>query len=65
MNDDGMKALACLSIKVYANGALSIEGPMDDPQWCLSVLEHAKDAIKNRIHMMNNTIIIPERDVSL
>ncbi len=60
---DGRTITSQITVKVWSDGALSVEGPVDDPAWCLAALENAKDAIRNRRN--NKPIITPSHDVDV
>lgn len=58
-------AIVCvLKIAVRRNGSLSIEGSIDDERYALSMLDHAKDAVRNH-HARRSALIIPARDIGL
>jgi hypothetical protein len=61
----GQKLQAAWTIKIWDDGALSIEGPIDDKVFVLAVLENAKDAVRNHRDPRMVDIIIPKKDVSL
>lgn len=61
---DGRRVSAVLQIKIWSDGALSVEGPVGDTAWCLAVLENAKDAIKNQARP-KDAIVVPGGEVSL
>jgi hypothetical protein len=52
-------------IKAHASGALSIEGPIENREWALAVLENAKDAINNHHARRAMGLIVPAKDVSV
>jgi hypothetical protein len=52
-----------IRVNVHANGALSVEGPIDDPKWCLAALANAMDAVRN--HAGPKALIVPGKDVVL
>ena len=64
LSPDGDRIAAELSIRLHASGALSILGPIADPQWCLEVLAAATDYIRNAM-LPREQIVIPEHDVEL
>lgn len=64
MAGDGRLVAAELRIKVWSDGALSVEGPIDDVHWALAVLDNARDAIKNNGRRKSG-LVLPPRDVSL
>lgn len=51
-------------IRVHASGAMSVAGPVEDREWMLAALDHAKDAVRNH-HRPKNEIVIPGRDTDL
>jgi len=55
----GLRVVATLTIRLHANKALSIEGPIADKKWCRKVLDEAWNAI-NRTQP---TLITPGSDV--
>jgi len=61
----GQKLQASWTIKIWDDGALSIEGPIDDKVFVLAVLENAKDAVRNHRDPRMVDIIIPGKDISL
>lgn len=62
---NGDKVQAQFKITIWDNGALSVEGPIDDKMFALAVLENAKDAVRNHRSPNMVDIIIPQKDVSL
>lgn len=62
---NGDKIQAQFIIKIWDNGSLSIEGPIEDKIFALAVLENAKDAVKNHRRPDMVDIFIPSKDVSL
>lgn len=54
---------AQITIKVFRNGALAVEGPVHEKEWCLAVLENAKDAVRN--HHSPRPIVVPGKDTGL
>lgn len=68
MHDHGTPAgdlFAALTIKVHASGALSVEGPIENKEWAIAVLENAKDAIRGYHDKKKGEIIVPAKDVSI
>lgn len=63
MTASGDQTAIKITITVAASGALLVEGPLDEREWMLAVLENAKDAVRN--HRRPSPIIIPTKDVSL
>lgn len=63
---DGRQIVVEIRIKVYSDGALSVEGPIDDKLWTLAALENAKDAVRNhRSAAMVDHMVVPQYDVTL
>lgn len=62
---DGLPDGVVVEIKVcvHANGALSVQGPINDKPWMLAALGNAVDAVRN--HGRPGAIIVPQKDVSL
>lgn len=58
------ETVAAITIKVYADNAMSVEGPTDDPAWCVAALENAIDALRSRINP-GRELIVPGKDVRL
>ncbi len=52
-------------VTIYENGAMSVEGPLDDKVFALAVLENAKDAVRNHRDPRQVDIVIPKKDVTL
>jgi hypothetical protein len=63
MSPTGDAVAVEITIRVYASGAMSVHGPMEDKAWMLAALENAKDAVKN--HHDVKAIVIPGKDLSL
>jgi len=61
----GQKLQASWTIKIWDDGALSIEGPIADKIFVLAVLENAKDAVRNHRDPRMVDIVIPGKDISL
>jgi len=55
-----------VTLRIHANGALSIEGPVHDKEWMLALLDNAKDAVVNHHRpRTEQAIVIPQHDVSI
>jgi hypothetical protein len=52
-----------LVITHHPSGAISVEGPIGETAYCLSLLENAKDAVRN--HKKRRPLIIPSHDVQV
>jgi len=44
-----------LTITLFKGGAMSVEGPVDDKVFCLALLDHARQAVKDK----NAGVIVP------
>lgn len=51
-----------LIVTLHGNGALSVEGPVHDKKFCLALLDHAKDAVRNH---GKPGLVVPAKDVQL
>lgn len=52
-------------ITCWEDGALSVEGPIDDKVYALAVLDNAKDAIRNHKDPRMVDVVVPSRDVEV
>lgn len=57
--------IAVLSIKLRRNGAVSVEGSINDEQYALMLLDTARDAIKSHHNRNRDALIIPSYDTPL
>ncbi len=57
--------VATLTITYYDDGALCVEGHIDDKEWVLAALDHAKDSIRSHHMRKHAAQLVPGRDVSL
>jgi len=62
---DGRQITACITIKVWSDGAMSVEGPIEDTAWCLAALDNAKDSVRNHKMRRDAAIIVPSYDLSI
>lgn len=65
--DDGSnkdEVTACITIKMYRNGAMSVEGPVEDTAFCLAALDNAKDAVRNH-KKRRDELVVPHYDLSV
>ena len=60
---DGRTIMQQLVVKVWSDGALSVEGPVEDAAWCIAALSNAIDAIRNRRN--GRPLVVPSHDVSV
>ena len=56
--------VARFTITCHENGAMSVEGPIDNYEYAMAVLENAKDAIRNR-RTAKDRVVVPHYDVEL
>jgi len=61
----GFKKQAQIVITIWDDGALSVEGPIEDKIFTLAVLENAKDAVRNHRSPQTFDIVIPSADISI
>lgn len=57
-------AIAFITVRLHANGALSVQGHVGHKRLALQMLEHAKDAI-GRQFPEDKQIFVPGRDVDI
>lgn len=62
-NSDGKKLVAQITISVWSDESMGVEGPTHDLPWMLAALDHAKQSVKD--HHSARPIIIPGHDSSL
>lgn len=53
-----------LTIRLHQNGAMSIEGPVHDKEFCRKILEEALATI-NRQTREKSALVVPGRDVEV
>lgn len=58
------QVMAKITVTVYENNALSVDGNLEDPLWAIAALENAIDAIKNQ-QRPKLDLVIPGKDVSI
>lgn len=61
----GDKLQAKFVISIWDDGAMSIEGPIENKEYTLAVFENAKDAVRNHRNTSLVDVIIPSKDISL
>jgi hypothetical protein len=62
---DNLDVTAFVTVKLHANGALSVSGNIGDAPFALSLLDHAKDAVRGQAEKRKRPeIIVPNRDVA-
>lgn len=59
-----MRVIGQLIIKIHDTGAMSVEGPIEETEWCLAVLENAADVIRNR-RTQKRLSLVPPSEVSV
>lgn len=57
--------VAFVSIKMYASGALSIDGHLGDAESALRMVEHAREQLRTAVDKSKRQIIVPARDVDV
>lgn len=60
---DGRHITQQITIKVWSDGALSVEGPVEDAAWCIAAMQNAIDAVRNRRN--GRPLVVPSHDVSV
>ncbi len=60
----GLRVTQSLSIGVWDDGGLSVEGPILDQAWCLAAIANAKDAVR-RFRRRADTLVVPPEDVEI
>ncbi len=64
----GDDVVAYLTVAVRRNGAMSVEGCIENLEYSLAMLEAAKDSVRNhhdRQRVMNGGLIIPANETPL
>lgn len=59
---EDLDVVAFIKIELRSNGAMSISGNIGDEKLAISMIDGARDAVKNQ-HKQKDKIIIPSRDV--
>lgn len=65
---DGRKVQAHIELKLWTDGAMSVEGHIDDEAFAIAMLENALATIRNhhaRKSAQGLNIIVPGKDVSI
>lgn len=60
-NDDELAVTLTLTVRLHANGAMSVEGPTGDKEFCRRLLDEAWHAINRQ--PSRGPLIIPGHDV--
>lgn len=60
---DPLGVNATLTIKLHNSGAMSIDGPVGDPDFCLHLLDEAVHAMRRHKTKPKSEIIVPGEDV--
>lgn len=65
--DPSMKVVASITIRVWDDESMTIEGPLADPVWCLHALDHATQTVREQIRKNRDPLglAIPGKDTSL
>lgn len=58
---DGLAVEVEIAVRLHRNGSMSVAAPLGDKDFCLRMLDEAKDAIRR--HGTERTLVVPERDV--
>lgn len=67
MHDPSLKLITSITIRVWSDESMTIEGPMADPEWIMLALDHAKDAVKAQLRRTPGSpnVVVPGKDTSL
>lgn len=60
---DDLAVVLTLSIRLHKNGAMSVEGPVGDPDFCRKLLDEGWAAIKRNAAEEKPVLIVPGNDV--
>ena len=62
-NEASKVVAARVVVTQYADGSMSVSGPMHDPEWILAALEHATDAARTRAFAARRKLLLPASQV--
>jgi hypothetical protein len=62
-NEASTVVAARVVVTQYADGSMSVSGPMHDPEWVLAALEHACDAARTRAFAARRKLLLPAGQV--
>ncbi len=62
-NEASTVVAARVVVTQYADGSMSVSGPMYDPEWILAALEHACDAARTRAFAARRKLLLPAEQV--
>jgi hypothetical protein len=59
--------VACITIRLYGDGQMGVEGNLGDVKLALQMLDHASDAVRNQWSRRSTTggLLLPDRDVEV
>ena len=57
--------VAFVSLKMYADGSMSIDGHIGDPESALRMVDHARDQLRTAVDKSKRQIVVPARDVDV
>lgn len=58
LRDD--EVLACLTIRVHRNGAMSVSGDISDERFALSLIDAARDSVRSHHLRQHGQLLIPK-----
>lgn len=64
-NPGPLDAVAHINITLYGDGSMATQGNIADIKLALSMLEHAKDAIRGQFSPKETKLIVPKYDVDI
>jgi hypothetical protein len=64
-NPGPLDAVAHINITLYGDGSMATQGNIADIRLALSMLDHAKDAIRGQFKPKETKLIVPSYDVAV
>jgi hypothetical protein len=64
-NAGPLDAVAHINVTLYGDGSMATQGNIADIKLALSMLEHAKDAIRGQFYPKETKLIVPSYDVAI
>lgn len=62
VTDPSKRVMASITLRVWDDESMTIEGPLQDPLWVLQALEHAIDTVRRQVRAGNQAqgIVLPD-----
>ena len=60
-----LDAVAHINVTLYGDGSMATQGNIADIKLALSMLDHAKDAIRGQFYPKETKLIVPKYDVDI